>query len=238
MRAARVQPVDHFFQQVAPDLRDARSGVEIGEMSLRESEIAVKAVNQNFECVLKRMKIALPRRIVRRRAHVCFRFESESAQVTQQMPENLESISRGKAIELQHDRRIKRRHVAMPDVARDTGEEDVGVTTLERAHHRHLRNGMTLPEIFTQKKRVDPRSVAAHDHVLIIVGENLRLDEITRAEKLGDGARFAYGAKRTLPKLFIILDVGTLQFLPGERRKLFAIAKTEMPRHIDTLEAR
>src|SRR5713226_4457832 len=84
--------------------------------------------------------------------------------------------SRRKAIELQHDRRIKRRHVAMPDVARDTGKEDVGVATLERAHHRHLRNGMTLAEIFTQKKRVDPRSVAAHDYVLIIVGENLRLD--------------------------------------------------------------
>src|ERR1700726_3282192 len=179
-------------------------------MSLRESEIAVKAVDQNFECVLKRMKIALSHRIVRRRAHACFRFESESAQVSQQMPENLESISRGKAIELQHDRRIKRRHVAMPDVARDAGEEDVRVTALERAH----------------------------DHVLIVVGENLRLDEITRAEKLGDGARFAYGAKSTLPKPFVILDVGTLQFLPGERRKLFAIAKPEMPRHIDTLEAR
>src|SRR4029077_17870660 len=207
-------------------------------MSLRESEIAVKAVDQNFECVLKRMKIALSRRIVRCGTHACFRFEPERAQGSQQMPENLKSISRGKAIELQHDRWIKRCYVAMPDVARDTGKENVGVTTLERAHHRHLRNGMTLPEIFTQKKRVDPSSVAAHDHVLIIVGENLRLDEITRAEKLGDGARFAYGAKRTLPKRFVILDVGTVQFLPGKRRKLFAIAKTEMLRHIDTLEAR
>src|SRR6202043_3839879 len=127
--AARVQPIDHFLQQIAPGLRDARGGVEIGEMSLRESEIAVKAVDQNFERVLKRMKIALSRRIVRCRAHACFRFKSKIAQISQQMPEDLESIRRGKAIELQHDRWIKRCYVAMPDVARDTGKEDVGVAT-------------------------------------------------------------------------------------------------------------
>src|SRR5260370_34833154 len=119
-------------------------------MSLRKSEIAVKAVEQNLERVLQRMIIALSRQIVRRRAHACFRFESESAQVSQQMPENLKSISRGKAIELQHDRRIKRRHVAMPDVARDTGEEDAGVTTRDRAHHRHLWTGMRRAEELAQ----------------------------------------------------------------------------------------
>ena len=32
-----VKPIDHLLQQVAPDLRDTRGGVEIGEMSLRES---------------------------------------------------------------------------------------------------------------------------------------------------------------------------------------------------------
>src|SRR5437667_12511043 len=116
-------------------------------MSLGKAEVAVKAVDQNFECVLKRMKIALSRRITRCRAHACFRFESEIAQISQQMPENLKSISRGKAIELDHDRRIKRCDIAMPNVARHAGEEDVGVTTLECAHHRHLGNGMALAEI-------------------------------------------------------------------------------------------
>ena len=97
------------------------------------------------------------------------------------MPEDLQLIGHRKTIELQHDRRIERSDVAMPDVVRDAGKENIGVTAFKSTHHWHLGNGMALPEIFTQKERVDPRSVAAHDHILIIVRKNLRLDEIARA---------------------------------------------------------
>ena len=56
---ARVQPIDHLLQKIAPDLGDARGGVEIGEVSLRETEVAVEAVDQNLEGVLQRVEIAL-----------------------------------------------------------------------------------------------------------------------------------------------------------------------------------
>ena len=98
------------------------------------------------------------------------------------MAKDLELIARGEAIELEHDRRIKRGNIAMPNVPGHAGEKDVGVTAFERARDRQLQNGMALPEIFAQKKGVDPGGIAAHDRVLIIVGENLRLDEIARAE--------------------------------------------------------
>ena len=133
------------------------------------------------------------------------------------MPENLELIGRRKTIELQHDRRIKRSDVAVPDVARDAGEKDIGVTAFETAHHRQLRNGMALPEIFAQKQGVDARGVAAHDHVLVVVGENLRLNEVARAQQIGNGARFAHGAERALAESFRSFEVGTLQFLARER---------------------
>src|ERR1700730_16923351 len=152
------------------------------------------------------------------------------------MPENLEPIARGKTIELQHDRRIKRRHVAMPDVARHAGKEDVGVAAFERLHHWHRGNGMALPEIFAQEEGVDPGGVAAHDHVLVIVRKNLRLDEITGAKQFRHRASFAHRAKRTLTKLLVVVDVRALQFLSRERGKLFAVAKSEMPSQIDAFE--
>src|SRR5205823_14287397 len=98
------------------------------------------------------------------------------------MPKNLQSIARGKAIELEHDRWIKRRHVAMPDVAGDAGEEDVGVTTFERLGQRQLRNAVLLSKIFAQEQTVDSGRVAPHDHVLVVVRKNLRLNEITPAK--------------------------------------------------------
>ena len=149
-------------------------------MSLREPEITVEAVEQNLECVVQRLKVMLLRGIFLR-AHFCLRFQSKRAQISEQMPEDLQLIGHRKAIELQHDRRIERSDVAVPDVVRDSGEEDIGVTAFECAHHRQLRNGMALPEIFAQKQRIDPRGVAAHDHFLIVVGKNLRLDEVARA---------------------------------------------------------
>ena len=61
---------------------------------------------------------------------------------------------------------------------------------------------MALPEIFAQEERVDAGGVAAHDHVLVVVGKNLRLDEIARAQEIGDGARFAHRAEGALAETF------------------------------------
>src|SRR5438105_15917976 len=98
------------------------------------------------------------------------------------MPENLEPIAHGKAIELEHDRRVKRGHVAMPDVVSDAGEENVGVTAFERLRQRQFRNRVPLPKIFAQEKRVDARRVAAVDYILIAVGKNLCLNEVARSQ--------------------------------------------------------
>src|SRR5215475_14279743 len=101
------------------------------------------------------------------------------------MPKDFELIRHREAVELQHDGWIKRCYVAMPDVARHTGEEDVGVTAFESARHRQFGNGMALPKIFAQEKRIDARGVAANDHVLIVVRKNLCLNEIARAQQVG-----------------------------------------------------
>src|SRR5215471_10185481 len=95
---------------------------------------------------------------------------------------------------------------------------------------------MTFPEIFAKEKRVDARSVTAHDRLLIIVGENLRLDEIARAEQIGDRPRFARGAKGALAKAFLVADVRTLQFFAAKRRNLITRAKPKVARHIDAIE--
>ena len=124
----------------------------------------------------------------------------------------------------------------MPDVPRHAGEEDIGVAALEPARHRHLRNAVALPEIFAQEKRVNAGGVAAHDHILVVVGENLRLDEVARAEQLGDRAGLAHGAKGALLKSLFARLISALQFLPCQGRNLCALAKTEMPRHIGALK--
>ena len=209
MRALRVEPVDHLFQQVAPDLGDTGRGVEVGKISLRETEVSVKAVDQNLERVLERVEIPLLLWLFRR-AHLRLRLQPELAEIGEQVAENLQLVGVGKTIEREHDRRIKRGHIAMPDVAGDAGEEDVGITALEPAHHRHFRNGITLPEIFAQQERVDARSIAAHDHVLVIVRENLGLDEIARAKQIGYGTGFSDRAQRAFAKAFVIIDVGAL----------------------------
>ena len=73
----------------------------------------------------------------------------------------------------------------MPDVARNAGEKDVAITAFEWARHWQFGNGMPLPKILAQKKRVDPRGVAAHDHLLVIIGKDLRLDEVAWAQQVG-----------------------------------------------------
>src|SRR5438046_4861597 len=100
------------------------------------------------------------------------------------MPEDLQLIGHGKTIELQHDRRIKRSDVAVPNVVRNSCEEDVGVTALECAGHGQLGDGMPLPKIFAQEQRVDARRVAADNGVLVIVRKDLRLDEVALAEQV------------------------------------------------------
>src|SRR3979411_2581761 len=113
--------------------------------------------------------------------HLPLGFEAEPAQIGKQMAEDLELVGDWKTIELQHDRWVKRSDVAMPDVTRDPGEVDGGKPTLETARHRHFRNAVALPQILAQKKRIDASSVAPHDYILVVVGKNLRLDEIARA---------------------------------------------------------
>src|SRR5205085_5683703 len=173
-----------------------------------------KAVDQNFEGVLESVEVLLLRAVFRR-SHAGLRLEPERAQIGEQMAKDLELVCRGPAIELEHDRGIERGDIAMPDVTGDAGEEDRGVTALEAAHHRHFRNGMALPVIFAEKERVDPGRVPAHDHVLIIVGKNLRLDEITWAEETGDGPGFAHRAERALPKTFAARTVFALEIFSG-----------------------
>src|SRR5207249_5026261 len=149
-------------------------------MSLYESKITVETVEQNLERVVQSLEVMLLCSIFFR-PHFRFRFQTERVEIGEQMAEDLQLIGHRKTIEFQHDRRIERSDVAVPDVVRNSRKEDVGVTALERAHHWQLGNGMALPEIFAQEQRINPRRVAAHDHVLIIVGKNLGLDEVTRA---------------------------------------------------------
>ena len=182
------------------------------------------------------MEVALLFRIFPH-AHFRLGLQAKGAEIGEQMPENLEPVTRGKAIELQHDRRVKRSDVAVPDVVRNTGKKDVGIPAFERSRHRHFGNGMAPPEIFAQEDGVDARSVATHDYVLVVVGKNLRLDEIARAEQISYLARFAHCTERTLAEVFRVAGVGALQFFPSQRGKFFALAKTEMPRHIEALEA-
>src|SRR6202011_3446672 len=129
-------------------------------------------------------------------------------------PKNLEFVRDWKAIELQHDRWIKGRDIAVPDVARHAREKNVGVTAFEPAHHRHLRNGVASPEIFAQKERVDACGVAAHDNVLVVIGENLRLDEVTRAEQFGYGTGLTHRTQCPLTKALFLTKVGALQLFP------------------------
>src|SRR5436189_6449377 len=108
----------------------------------------------------------------------------------------------------------------MPDVARDAGEKDRGVTAFETADHRHLGDGMAFPGIVAEEERVNPGRVAAHDHILVVAGENLRLDKITRAEEIGDGPRFAPGTEGALREAFRTFEIPSRKFRAGQGRRL------------------
>src|SRR5205814_7550326 len=61
-------------------------------------------------------------------------------------------------------------------------------------------------------------------------------DEITRAQQLRQRARLAHAAKRATPKLFVIVEVGTLQFFASKGREIFALTKIKVPSDIDPLK--
>src|SRR5207248_10465719 len=144
-------------------------------MSLREPQVTVEAVQQNLERILQRLEMMLLCWIFFR-PHLGLRFQPKRAQISEQMAEDLQLIAHRETIEFQHDRRVERSDVAVPDVVRNSGEEDISVSTFEWAHDRQLGNGMALPEILAQEQRIDSRCIAANDHILIVVGKNLRLD--------------------------------------------------------------
>src|SRR5207248_11479096 len=109
-------------------------------------------------------------------------------------------IAHRKTIEFQHDRWIERSDVAVPDVVRNSGEEDISVSTFECAHHWQLWDGVTLPEIFTQEQRIDSRCIAAYDRILIVIGKNLGLDEVARAYQFRECSRLTNTAQRASSK--------------------------------------
>src|SRR5262249_38425343 len=82
LSSTRVEPIDHFLQQIAPDLRDACGSVEVGKMALCESEVTVEAVEQNLERILQRLEMTLSGGIAFR-THSCFGFEPEVAEIRQ-----------------------------------------------------------------------------------------------------------------------------------------------------------
>src|SRR2546421_10468073 len=119
-------------------------------MSLCEPQVTVETIQQNLERVLQSLEVMLLCGIFLS-AHFGLRFQPKRAQISEQMAEDLQLIGYRKAIEFQHDRWIERGDVAVPYVVRNPGEEDIGVTALERPHHWQFGNGMALPEIFAQE---------------------------------------------------------------------------------------
>src|SRR5437879_12769585 len=97
--------------------------------------------------------------------HLPFGFETETAQIGKQMPEDLGLGGDRKASELQHDRRVKRSDVAVPDIALNASEVDGGEATLETACNRHLWNAMALPQILKEKESIEAKDVTPPDPV-------------------------------------------------------------------------
>src|SRR5882762_390181 len=107
LRSTGFEPFDHLLQQIAADLRYTRCGIEIGEVSLRKTQVTVETVQQNLEGVLQGSEVMLSRRILFC-PHSTLGLKREVAEIGEQMPKDLQFVCDGKAIELQHDRRIKR----------------------------------------------------------------------------------------------------------------------------------
>ncbi len=82
LRALRIQPIDHLSQQIASDLSDTRGGVEVSEMALPETEVAVKTVDQNLERILQGLEMVLLRWIFFR-PQIRFCLEAKGAEIGQ-----------------------------------------------------------------------------------------------------------------------------------------------------------
>ena len=150
LRASGVEPVDHLLQEVAADLGDARGGVEIGEVALREAEVAVEAVDEDLEGVLEGVEVLLLGAIARS-AHGGFCFQAKLPQIGQEAAEDLELVGDGEAIELQHDAGVEQ---AMRNarLAHDSGGEHRGVAAFEALHGRQLGNGVALAEVLAEEE--------------------------------------------------------------------------------------
>src|SRR5579884_3292886 len=94
LRAVFAKPVNHFSEQIAPDLRDARRGVKIGKVSLRKAEVAIETVEQDLERVLQRLKMMQFCRVAFG-AHPCLGLQTERAHVAEQVAKDLEPIRGG-----------------------------------------------------------------------------------------------------------------------------------------------
>jgi len=152
-------------------------------MSLGEPEIAIETVDQNLEGILQRLEIPRVYFIVGLFAARMFAFASRrKVRRSSASDEKSEADRLLETIELQHHGGIGARRCRNPDVARDAREIDGGESTFETGGPSAAREWNALPQVLAQKKRVMRVALRTHDHVLIIVRENLRLDEITRAE--------------------------------------------------------
>ena len=140
-----------------------------------------------LKVVCSAWRLARAARLVAR-AHLLFRLQAEFPQIGEHAAKDPQLVVRREAAELQHHARVKRSHVAVPDIPRDAGEEDIRIAALEGAGLRQIGDRMAPAVIFAQEERIDLRRIAAHDGILVIVGENLRLHEVAGAQRLGKGA--------------------------------------------------
>ncbi len=156
-------------------------------MRLRKAEIPVERVDENLECLLHRVEMPALR-VVCRGFDVGFGLQPELAQVAEQRQEQIQLVAARFDVERQHQRRIQRLHVAMPHVANDALVKHVRVTAGKWTRFAELRDGVALVQVFAQEERIDLRRVTAHDNVLIVVGKDLGLDEVARAEQVADSS--------------------------------------------------
>ena len=104
----------------------------------------------------------------------------------------------------------------MPHVLLDARHEDIRVAALERRGLGQVAQRMALRVILAQEQRIDPRRLSAHDHLLVVVREDLRHDEIRAAEKVRQRARLAYVFQRVTLERLKIMQVTPLDFLAFE----------------------
>ncbi len=216
LRAELLEPRDHVAKQRPSARGHIRRGVVIGKAGLRKAKVTVHRVDENLERLLERLE-AGARGGRGGGAHLLLGLEAIGAQIGEDAAENPELVRRRQAAELEHEARVKRRDVAMPDIARDAGEKNVRVAPLERARLRQIGQRMPPAQVLAKEEGVGLGGAAAHDHVLVIVGKNLRLDEIAGAERLGQRARLLErGAGRDMKMGGDVGEVERLEYARGD----------------------